>query len=127
MQELVNLLVIAGLVMSVLLAFLVIKVGSSALKRRASGLAEGLPRWAGVPAGWVDQQGEVMLSDDPEPWPDGTWTLQIAENRPTGHPDRPHIHPLEETDSHLLYLPGRNRGINGWWVLLVSGNENRTR
>lgn len=121
MQNLVDLLLIAGLVMSVLLAFLVIKVVSGGLKRRASGLAEGLPRWAGVPAGWVDQQGEAVLSDDPEPWPEGNWNQLLAEKRPLGHPDRPHVRPLDAGKRHLLFLPGRNRGVNGWWVLLVEG------
>ncbi|MCB2198658.1 hypothetical protein KQI63_04590 [bacterium] len=123
MQGLVNLLLIAGLAMSVLLTFLVIKVVSGGLKRRASGLAEGLPLWAGVPAGWVDQQGEVALSDDPEPWPEGNWAQLLAEHRPKGHPDRPHVRSLEEGERHLLFLPGRNRGVNGWWVLLVDGEN----
>lgn len=124
MQSFVNLLAIAGLLMTLLLGFLAVKVISGGLKRRASGLGEGLPRWPDVPAGWVPVEGEPLLVDDPEPWPEGTdWKGNVLEHCPEGHPYRPHAFTLAPSSHTLLYLPGRHRGVNGWWVLLLRDRD----
>ena len=124
MQEgFVTLLAWAGLLMTLLLGFLAIKVISGGLKRRASGLTEGLPQWPDVPAGWVGEGSEVRLADTPTAWPAGNWSDEIVRLCPKGHPERPHLTPQVAEQRHLLYLPGRMRGINGWWVLLLKETD----
>ena len=120
MQSFTTLLAIGGLLMTLLLGFLAIMVLSRGVKVRATGLGTALPQWPGVPAGWLPTQGEPILEQRPTPWPEGQeWTNMLTQHRPEGAPTRPHMVALADTQGTLLFLPGRFRGINGWWVVLL--------
>lgn len=119
-SALVTVLGILGAVMIVLLAAMVVLALVRGMGSRR-GLGEGRPLWPGCPSAWLPVEGGPLTSGGGEPWParDGDdWNVRLTRHRPAGPPARPHSVPLADGGT-LLYLPGRRRGVEGWWTVLL--------
>jgi|GEM_PF-3440796 len=122
MDSLINVLAVAAILMTLLLGYFVVMTIYRGLSSRA-GVGERMPMWPDCPVAWLSLQKEVALNEEHEPWSsedtDTSWRDIIVSKIPEISPERPVTKSLE-SKSTLLYLPARNRGVIGWWVIRLT-------